>query len=286
MNPKSLESRIHSSIFFQFFHFTAACKSQRHNWTAFSASRAATRIHFVRQLNAMDDKGDTEEALGGEVLQVFIRVRPQISRDINVEKAVSVPDNQSICVRSERHDVNCKYNIVFDETSKQADVFASVQPLLSSVLQGYNACIFAYGQTSAGKSHTMLGPGDGAESFVKGNKSEWGLIPRAVEYIFSELHKAADDGYLSYKVKASFVQVYNENLYDLSKDPKTMSTDEGTSSFGRGGDGGGLKIREVPKPYGKNNVQQYEVSKVLTYLMQEFLTYCDTNRILYLLIAA
>ena len=209
----------------------------------------------------MDDKGETDDSVGGEVLQVFIRVRPQILRDLNAERAVSVPNNQSVILHSERYNVNCKYNIVFDDTSKQADVFASVKPLLSSVLQGYNACVFAYGQTSAGKSHTMLGPGGGTEAFEKGNKSEWGLIPRAVEFIFSELHRAADEGYLSYKVKASFVQVYNENLYDLLKDPKTMTADERASSFGRGGDGGSLKIREVPKPYGTNTAQQYEVSE-------------------------
>ena len=207
----------------------------------------------------MGDRGDADDASGGEVLQVFIRVRPRIPRDINIEKAVSVPDNQSVSVRSDRYDVNCKYNMVFDDASKQADVFSSVKPLLTSVLQGYNACIFAYGQTSAGKSHTMLGPGGGSQAFDKGNKSEWGLIPRAVEFIFSELHRAADDSYLTYKVKASFVQVYNENLYDLLKDPKSMASDEGTSSFGRGGESGGLKIREVPKPYVRNGAQQYEV---------------------------
>jgi Kinesin motor domain len=217
--------------------------------------------HFIRHLNQMGDRGDADDAIGGEVLQVFIRVRPRIPRDINIEKAVSVPDNQSISVRSDRYDVTCKYNMVFDDASKQADVFSSVKPLLTSVLKGYNACIFAYGQTSAGKSHTMLGPGGGSQAFDKGNKSEWGLIPRAVEHIFSELHRAADDGYLTYKVKASFVQVYNENLYDLLKDPKTVASDEGTSSFGRGGDGGGLKIREVPKPYVRNGAQQYEVSE-------------------------
>lgn len=210
----------------------------------------------------MISKDEAEEA-GGEVLQVFVRVRPPISKELKIEKAVTVSGGQTITVKSEKYDINCKYDKIFDDTSVQSDVFDSVKPLLSSVLNGYNACIFAYGQTSAGKSHTMLGPGGGTKSSKNTDKAEWGLIPRAVEFIFSEMYKAADDGYLSYKVKASFVQIYNENLYDLLKDPREASVAKddksGSSSFGKVGNDGGLKIREIPKPGMKNVAQQYEV---------------------------
>ena len=41
-------------------------------------------------------------------------------------------------------------------------MFDSIRPLLDDVLKGVNGTVFAYGQTSAGKSHTMLGPDGGA----------------------------------------------------------------------------------------------------------------------------
>ena len=80
----------------------------------------------------------------------------------------------------------------------QTRVFKSVRPLLASVLSGYNGCIFAYGQTSAGKSHTMLGPNGGIQSMKTMSKEQWGVIPRAAEYLFGELYKSADEGRIPY----------------------------------------------------------------------------------------
>jgi hypothetical protein len=198
--------------------------------------------------------------VGGEVLQVFVRVRPPISKEVKFENAVTV-SGQNIVLRSEKYNVSCKYNRVFDEIDDQETVFANIQPLLSTVLNGYNACIFAYGQTSAGKSHTMLGPNGGTHAAFDMSKDQWGVIPRAAEYLFGEMYKAADEGNLSYKVKASFVQIYNENLYDLLKESSTQNVDnKGSSSFAKTGDRNQLKIRETPKPRRKGSLgDQHEV---------------------------
>ena len=209
---------------------------------------------------------DDDETYTGEEIQVFVRVRPTISEESKYERAVNVSTGQSVSVKFEKYDATCKYNRVFDEKSSQSDVFESVKPLLSSVLNGFNACVFAYGQTSAGKSHTMLGPGGGTQSVQKTKKADLGLIPRAVEYIFNSMSKAADDGYLSYNVKASFVQIYNENLHDLLKNTKEGSGEEkygGSAAYGRPADEL-LKIREIPKSGGSSNTQQYEVSEMIT----------------------
>jgi kinesin family member 5 len=204
----------------------------------------------------MDDDDEAREEI-----QVFIRVRPTISEESKYGKVVNVSAGQSISVKFDKYDTTCKYNRVFDERSSQSDVFDSVKPLLSSVLNGFNACVFAYGQTSAGKSHTMLGPGGGTQSVQKTLKADLGLIPRAVEYIFNSMSKQADDGYLSYNVKASFVQIYNENLHDLLKNTKEGSGEEkygGLAASGRASDEL-LKIREIPKSGGSGTTQQYEV---------------------------
>jgi kinesin family protein C1 len=59
----------------------------------------------------------------------------------------------------------------------QADVFAEVSQLVQSALDGYKVCLFSYGQTGAGKTHTMLGCGTGEQR---------GVIPRAVEKVLEQ----------------------------------------------------------------------------------------------------
>lgn len=90
-----------------------------------------------------------------EGLKVLVRVRPPISKEIKHATAVGVRGNCQVFVESEKHSINCSYDHVFHELADQSDVFEKIRPLLSDVLAGINACIFAYGQTSAGKSYTM-----------------------------------------------------------------------------------------------------------------------------------
>lgn len=83
-------------------------------------------------------------------------------------------------------------------------------PIIESVLEGFNGSIMAYGQTSSGKTHTMLGPDIDDEV----NK---GIIPRMVEGIFGKIETAAED--IEFTVKVSMIEIYNEKVKDLL-DPK------------------------------------------------------------------
>ncbi|CAE7255704.1 kif19 [Symbiodinium necroappetens] len=78
---------------------------------------------------------------------------------------------------------------------------ATAEPLIKSVLQGYNATVFAYGSTGAGKTFTMIG-----------TTIEPGIMFRTVEEIFAGV---AEPGEHSFTVTCTFVEVYNENLRDL-----------------------------------------------------------------------
>ena len=76
-------------------------------------------------------------------------------------------------------------------------------------MEGYNGTIFAYGQTGTGKTHTM----EGAPT-----PELQGIIPNAFEYIFSAIQDSAN---MQYLVRASFLEIYNEEIRDLlSKSPK------------------------------------------------------------------
>lgn len=71
--------------------------------------------------------------------------------------------DKSIVVKEQRNEKmeNLSFNFdkVFDQNSKQKDVYDyTARPVVDSVLEGFNGTIFAYGQTSSGKTFTMEGP--------------------------------------------------------------------------------------------------------------------------------
>lgn len=75
-------------------------------------------------------------------------------------------------------------------------------------MEGINGTVFAYGQTSSGKTHTMLGPGDDFD-----DEDERGMIPRMVSHIFEEM--ALADQEIEFTVKVSMIEIYMEKVHDL-----------------------------------------------------------------------
>ena len=105
------------------------------------------------------------------------------------------------------------YDYVFDMSSTQKGVYdVAVVPVVESVLNGYNGTILAYGQTSSGKTHTMLG-----EDIE--NVEERGIIPRMVSGFFDQISKQPED--IEFAMKVSFVEIYNEKIRDLLDPKKT-----------------------------------------------------------------
>ena len=98
------------------------------------------------------------------------------------------------------------FNHVLGEAATQADVYDAVgRPVVESVCAGVNGAILAFGQTSSGKTHT-----------IHGTASAPGLVPHAMAEIFDMVERArrAESPY-TFEVRMSFVEVYNERIYDL-----------------------------------------------------------------------
>ncbi|KAF8822163.1 putative Kinesin heavy chain isoform 5C, partial [Cardiosporidium cionae] len=96
------------------------------------------------------------------------------------------------------------YDYVFDETIPNEQVFNFLaRDIVHGSVKGVNGTIFAYGQTSSGKTYTMLGNED---------ESEPGIIIRSVSEVFKLIHSAEES---EFTVKLSFLEVYNEKLIDL-----------------------------------------------------------------------
>ena len=73
------------------------------------------------------------------------------------------------------------------------------------VLMGYNGTIFAYGQTSSGKTHTMEG--------VIGDPDLQGIIPRIVNDIFNHIYGMEEN--LEFHIKVSYFEIYMDKIRDL-----------------------------------------------------------------------
>lgn len=91
--------------------------------------------------------------------------------------------------------------------SRQADVFDfSIRPTVDDILNGYNGTVFAYGQTGAGKSYTMMGSSIG-------DPEAKGVIPRITEQIFASI--MASESNIEYTVRVSYMEIYMERIRDL-----------------------------------------------------------------------
>ncbi|KAL7525932.1 hypothetical protein ACHAXR_002550, partial [Thalassiosira sp. AJA248-18] len=171
-------------------------------------------------------------------VRVGVRIRPLTSKETSDGgKAVVLGNAFDRTVTLSKRKFT--YDNVFHPNVTQSDLYASVSPpLLSSFLNGYNATILAYGQTGAGKTYTMGSEAGGkfVENLQSGcNLSDNdGLIPRFMSDMFDSLFQrreaseksllqSRDDNnsleqavsLIDFKVSASFLEVYGEDIYDL-----------------------------------------------------------------------
>jgi kinesin family protein 15 len=173
-------------------------------------------------------------------VQVYCRVRPHVDEaDAQQRRCVSVSrEHGQIVLHSANDDKTFTFDHAGDESTTQDDVFRAVGvPITEACMAGYNTTIFAYGQTGAGKTYTIVGPdaagaggadGDGDSIHVHS-----GLTPRVLAYIFGQIARIerTSDGGASFLCKCSYLEIYNENLTDLLD-----------VSSGSGGSGGGCAI--------------------------------------------
>ena len=112
------------------------------------------------------------------------------------------------------------FDRVFTASTSQADVYESVKHVVRAICDGYNGTLLAYGQTSSGKTHTMMGRPEkpGGE----------GIIPRAVDELFTMVAESKET--LEFTFKLSYVEIYCERIRDLLEPER----------------GSDLKIREDP----------------------------------------
>jgi kinesin family protein 18/19 len=95
------------------------------------------------------------------------------------------------------------FDRVFDENTTQSDVYeATTRNLLDSVLDGYNATVFAYGATGCGKTHT-----------ITGTAQQPGIIFLTMQELFERIQDLKEEKVI--EISLSYLEIYNETIRDL-----------------------------------------------------------------------
>jgi kinesin family protein 15 len=106
-----------------------------------------------------------------------------------------------------------KFDRVLPASATQEEVFAAVgRPTVDSCLAGFHATVFAFGQTGAGKTHTMHGR-IGARDEV--GQSQSGLAPRMFQYLFDRVRQERGGGGGEFAVSCSMLEIHNDTIHDL-----------------------------------------------------------------------
>ena len=189
-----------------------------------------------------------------ENIKCVVRCRPLNEKEKGLgAKCITIsPDSKVVFVenKDDKNQTNkgqYAMDRVFDETITQEELFKEIgEPILKNFIGGYNCTIFCYGQTGAGKTHTMMGPLD--QLFEEESPSH-GLIPRIIHYIFNEKEKVYNIitnnttekcKNIKYQVKTCVMEIYQEQIIDLLN-PNNQNNQIDKK------DPAELKIKEDPK---------------------------------------
>uniref|UniRef100_A0A672IDX4 plus-end-directed kinesin ATPase n=1 Tax=Salarias fasciatus TaxID=181472 RepID=A0A672IDX4_SALFA len=173
--------------------------------------------------------------MSGASVKVAVRVRPFNSREMSKDsKCIIQMQGNSTTILNPKAPKEPAKTFSFDysywsHTTPEDPCFAAQnqvyndigKEMLQHAFEGYNVCIFAYGQTGAGKSYTMMG---------KQEEGQEGIIPMLCEDLFEKINEDSNKEELSYSVEVSYMEIYCERVRDLLN-PKNK---------------GNLRVREHP----------------------------------------
>nr|XP_034313961.1 kinesin-like protein KIN-7I isoform X3 [Crassostrea gigas] len=152
-------------------------------------------------------------------IQVAIRVRPLIAKETNLgqQEVWNVKENTLEPLdQNGKPGVPYTFDRIFDDHMTTYDLFQEIaKPIIDAAVQGFHGTIFAYGQSSSGKTFTMTG-----------SNMQPGIIKLAVNEIFSRINNIPDREYL---VRCCYMEIYNEKVSDLlSSEDKIIKIQEDT----------------------------------------------------------
>ena len=180
------------------------------------------RIQTSKTINNNDDSTKSfidDMKKGSYNILVCIRCRPLSSseKQLSSNETIRIMDSKMVVLidpieyngptkifKNRSREQTYAFDFAFDKNCSQYTVFEnSTKFLIDGVVNGYNATVFAYGATGAGKTYTMLG-----------NDTNPGIMPLTLRELFNKVNSFNDR---EYKLKFWYLEIYNENIRDLLK---------------------------------------------------------------------
>ena len=161
---------------------------------------------------------ENKEQPSGNV-KVLCRFRPLNQEELKSGDLLNLTiseDNKNLTLVSQYESgepLKFNFDFIFPTDSRQQSVYQiAARPIVEAVMQGFNGTVFAYGQTSSGKTFTMSGPD-------LENPETMGVIPRMVSTVFESIINS--ESFIEYSVKVSYCEIYLEKIRDLLDISKT-----------------------------------------------------------------
>ena len=181
-----------------------------------------SRIQTSKTINNNDDSTKSfidDMKKGSYNILVCVRCRPLSfsEKQLSSNEIIRIMDNKMVILidpieyngpkkifKNRSKEQTYAFDFAFDKNSSQYSVYEnSTKFLIDGIVNGYNATVFAYGATGAGKTYTMLG-----------NDNNPGIMPLTLKELFNKVNSFNDR---EYKLKFWYLEIYNENIRDLLK---------------------------------------------------------------------
>ncbi|EGR34442.1 kinesin heavy chain, putative [Ichthyophthirius multifiliis] len=187
-------------------------------------------------------------------IKVVCRVRPFNLQELQLGQVLCVDfiDEYSIKLKTQQQEnknekIIFNFDRVFNTECTQLEIYNfAAEPVVKSVLEGFNGTVFAYGQTSSGKTFTMLG------SNIDDNQYQ-GIIPRMVNTVFNQITDSPE--FIEFRIKVSIVEIYMEKIRDLLDTKKhnlVIREDKQRSVY----------IQDVTEHYVSNEQDVFNIMKI------------------------
>ena len=186
-------------------------QSQRNNEKVRSKSENEINTNSIEEET---NKYIEELKKGTYNILVAVRCRPlnQKEKDFSSQQTLNIINKKLIILKdpngitninnNRSKEISMAFDYVFDEYESQENIFNSTTKfLIEGVVNGFNATVFAYGATGAGKTYTMLG-----------NEKNPGIMPLTLKELFNKINSYPNR---EYNVKLWYLEIYNENIRDL-----------------------------------------------------------------------
>ena len=194
-------------------------KGDNNNQNKFPNIKSLSNSQEIKKKEEKDTNTYVEDMKKGTYnILVCVRCRPLSSLEyqLSAYETIRIMDNKMVILmdpieyngpntifKNRSREQTYAFDFAFDKNTTQETVFEnSTKFLIEGVVNGYNATVFAYGATGAGKTYTMLG-----------TESNPGIMPLTLKELFTKVKQFKSER--EYKLKFWYLEIYNENIRDL-----------------------------------------------------------------------